>query len=294
MCLAAAAAAPAAPQQAAPLARLASLPDASPDGKQLVFCSERDSGQQELYLADVATGLCRRLTYSAEAEGVPAWTDGGKRIAYTVSHGDTTDLKTVAIDGSCTRTLLSCVAKEIKLSHSGRRAAYTVGSWRRNQIWVADVNGSHARAVTHSSAGYFNLAWSPDDRMVAVTHHDSTDALQIWLVNPDTVAKPRELVRLAASEGRPQWPAWSPDGKTIAFQAGTYVREDPAKSDGYVCVVDVASGVVKKLRTHPKLWLDETPSWLDRDHIAFQSTQTGALEIWVMRADGTEARQVTR
>ena len=272
----------------------APVPSASPDGKLLVFCSERDSGKQELYLADVATGLSRRLTSSDQAEGVPAWAEGGKRIAYTVSHGDTTELRTVALDGNNTRTLLSRVARSIKLSNSGRRVAYTVGSWTRNRIWVADADGTHARAVTDNSAGYFNMAWSPDDRMIAVTHDDSTGALQIWLVNPDTIAKPRELVRIPASEGRPQWPAWSPDGRIIAFQAGTYVRQDPAKSDAYVCVVDVAGGTVKKLRTHPKPWLDETPSWLDRDHIAFQSTQTGAFEVWVMRADGTGARPVTK
>ncbi len=285
---------PAAQPKPTPPARHASLPAGSPDGKQVVFSSDRDGRKQELYVADVATGLSRRLTYSDEEKGVPEWTEGGKRIAYTVSHGDTTELKTVALDGSGTRKLLTCVAKSIKLSNDGRRVAYTVGSWTRNRIWVADVNGSHACALTDSTNGFFNLAWSPDDRVLAVTHHDSTGSLQLWLVNPDTVAKPRELVRLPESEGRPQWPAWSPDGRTIAFQTGNYVREDPTKRDAYVCVVNVASGKVSKLRTHPRPWLDETPAWLDGDHIAFQSTQTGAFEIWVMKADGTEARRVTR
>jgi Tol biopolymer transport system component len=72
------------------------------------------------------------------------------------------------------------------------------------------------------------------------------------------------------------------------------VRDDPAKSDASICVVDVASGTVKKLRTHPKPFLDETPSWLDRDRIVFQSTQTGAFEVWVMQADGSGARRVTK
>jgi Tol biopolymer transport system component len=247
-----------------------------------------------LYVADVASGLSRRLTYSDEEKGAPDWTERGQRIAYTVTHGDTCELKTVAPDGGGTRTLLTRVAKSMRLSGSGQRVAYTVGSWTRNRIWVASADGSQARAVTDSSAGYFNLAWSPDERMLAVAHHDSTGALQIWLVNPDTVGKPRELVRLPASEGRPQWPAWSPDGGTIAFQAGNYVRDDPSKSDAYVCVVDVASGRISKLRAHPRPWLDETPSWLGRDHIAFQSTQTGPFEVWLMKSDGSAARPLTK
>ena len=156
------------------------------------------------------------------------------------------------------------------------------------------MDGTRGRAVTDSSAGYFNLAWSPDDHMLAATHRDSSGALQIWLVNPDGAAKPLELVRLPQSEGRPQWPAWSPDGTRIAFQSGTYVRDDPAKSDASICVVNVASGAVTKLRTHPEPFLDETPAWLDRERIVFQSTQTGAFELWVMQADGSGARRLTK
>jgi TolB protein len=260
----------------------------------LVFCSNRDGGKWELYIADAATGLSRRLTYSEEDEQAPAWTDGGQRIAYTVSHDDTTVLKTVAPDGSGTRTVLVRVANSIKLSSSGQRVAWTVGSWTRNRIWIANADGTHARATTDSSAGYFNLAWSPDDHSLAVTHRDSTGALQICLVNPDTAGRTRELVRLPASEGRPQWPAWSPDGKTVAFQTGSYVRDEPSKSDAYVCLVDLASGKVTRLRTHPRPWLDETPTWLDRDHIAFQSTQTGPFEVWVMKSDGSQARPLTK
>jgi TolB protein len=293
LCCCVATAASAAPPPAAP-ARHASLPAASPDGKELVFCSDRDGGKWELYIADMTSGLSRRLTYSDEAKAAPDWTDGGTRIAYTVTHGDTSVLRTVAPDGSDTRTVLARVANSLRLSASGRRLVYTVGSWTRNRIWVANADGTHARAVTDSSAGYFNLAWSPDERMLAATHRDSTGALQIWLVNPDTVARPRELVRLPAGEGQPQWPAWSPNGATLAFQAGISVRDDPSRSNAYVCLVDVAKGRIRKLRTHPRPWLDETPSWLDRDRIAFQSTQTGRFEVWVMKSDGSGARPLTK
>jgi len=210
-----------------------------------------------------------------------------------VERDDSVQVRSLAVDGSAMRTVFSARARTARLSNAGTRVAYTVGGWTRGRAYVANLDGSHPRALTDSTGGWFNFAWSPDDRMIAVTHLDTAQALQIWVLDP-AGGRPRELVRLAAGEGRPQWPAWSPDGRSIAFQAGTYVRDDPAKSDAYVCVVDAAGGAIRKLRRHPVPWLDETPSWLDARRIAFQSTQTGAFQVWIMNADGSGARQVTR
>jgi len=273
--------------------RLATLPAASPDGNSIVYCGERDSAHVDLYLVDTASGLSRRLTYSDDNWGPPFWLADGRRVAAVVNRGDSMEIRTLAVDGGGMRTVLAGRMRSARLSNAGTRVVSTAGGWTRGRVWVADVDGTHAQAITDSTAGWFNFAWSPDDRSIAVTRRDSTGALQLWLLDP-AGGHPRELVRLAAGEGQPQWPAWSPDGRTIAFQAGRYVREDPAQSDAYVCLVDVAGGAIRKLRRHPVPWLDETPSWLDAKRIAFQSTQTGAFQVWVMNADGTGARQVTK
>ena len=274
--------------------RLATLPAASPDGRTIAYCVVRDSTHTaDLFLVDAQTGIPRRLTYSDDDWGPPAWSADGRRVVAPVTRGDSVQIRALAIDGSGMATVFTALAKAVRLSNAGTRVVYTVGGWTRGRVWVASPDGTHARALTDSTAGWFNFAWSPDDRRIAVTRLDSTQALQICLLDP-AGGKPRELVRLPAADGRPQWPAWSPDGRSIAFQAGNYVREDPAKSDAYVCVVDVASGAIRKLRQHPKPWLDETPSWLDARRIAFQSTQSGAFQVWVMNADGSGARQITK
>jgi TolB protein len=194
-------------------------------------------------------------------------------------------------DGGGTRVRASLRARSLRLSSDGRRLVLTKGSWTRSRLGVANADGSGFRALTDSASAWYNLAWSPDDRWIAATRSDSTGSLRLWLLDPGT-GRPSELVRLAAA-ARPQWPAWSPDGRTIAFQAGASDSTGSAR-DVYIHTVDVATGRIRRLREHPRPMLDEAPCWLGAGSIVFQSTQSGAFELWVMRADGTGARRLTR
>jgi Tol biopolymer transport system component len=63
----------------------------------------------------------------------------------------------------------------------------------------------------------------------------------------------------------------------------------------HIWVIDVASGSATRLAPHAAPRLDETPSWFpDGKRLAFQSDRTGRMEIWTMKTDGTDPRQVTR
>ena len=63
----------------------------------------------------------------------------------------------------------------------------------------------------------------------------------------------------------------------------------------HIWVIDVASGHASKVAAHDAPRLDETPSWFPDDkRLAFQSDRTGRMEVWIMNADGTRPRQVTR
>ena len=79
----------------------------------------------------------------------------------------------------------------------------------------------------------------------------------------------------------------------LAFQL---VRDnvDPRERLSHIVLLDVESKAMTRLAEHGPGYSDEAPSWFpDGQHIAFQSDRTGAKEVWVMRADGTEARRVT-
>jgi Tol biopolymer transport system component len=277
-----------------PAPRNGSLPFVSPDGRWIAFCADRGGPVSQIYVIGADGSGEMRLTGSSEDKHTPDWSTDSKTVRYGSERGDTTALCAVPAMGGPSRVLMALRAKTIALSSDGRRAAWTVGEWTRNRIVVGAVDGTGARAITDSSAGYFNIAWSPDARQLAVTRIDTTHDLQVWVMDADG-SHSRALTHFPKSDGRPQWPAWSPDGKKVAIQSGSYNREHPELSDAYIWVIDVASGNPTRLTTHEKPRLDETPSWFpDGKRLAFQSDRTGRMEIWVMNADGTHQRQVTR
>ncbi len=267
-------------------ARHATLPAASPDGHTIAFASQRDS-TSELYLLEMANGLERRLTYSPADEGPPNWDANGTRVLYTLAAGDSLDLVATSPSGASLGRIARRRAKSIRLAPDGRALAWTDGSWTRNRIWVQDSTRARARALTDSTSAWYNLAWSHDGRMLAATRSDSSGALQIWVLPADG-KRARPLVVVAPEAGRPQWPAWSHDDRTIAFQLNA------SRDDAYVCTVDLASGQLTQLREHPTPILDEAPCWLGDDSLVFQSNESGAFELWAMHADGSGARRLTR
>ncbi len=59
------------------------LPSWSPDGKQLLFCSDRDHSEGEIYVMDIDGKNVRRLTTNTMFEETPVWTSNGKQILFT-------------------------------------------------------------------------------------------------------------------------------------------------------------------------------------------------------------------
>jgi Tol biopolymer transport system component len=273
-------------------ARNATLPAASPDGKLVAYCSERD-GVTDIFVVDVAMGISRRVTNTPEVEGPPAWADDGKSIVFTVARGDTTVLLSVPASGGMATTIVELPGvRSIELSNDGKKLAVTRGSWARSRLGVASRNGSMFRAFTDSSSAWYNLAWSPNDAAVAAARNDSTGTMTIVIVSAES-GRRNEMVRLPNGYGRPQWPAWSENGKTILFQAAGSAEGEPTERDVYIHKLDVKSKKITRLRAHDRPMLDEAPCWLDDKQIVFQSNQSGAFELWIMRADGTLAKQLT-
>ncbi len=86
-------------------------------------------------------------------------------------------------------------------------------------------------------------------------------------------------------------PQLSPDGKTVAFTVQTVDLEQNTKPK-QIYVVPTDGGTPHQITTQGTD--NERPQWSpDSKHIAFISNRSGSAQVWIMNADGSDARQVT-
>ncbi|MFI5207077.1 MAG: hypothetical protein ACHQX4_03575 [Gemmatimonadales bacterium] len=261
------------------------IPAVSPDGSLIAFLSDRD-GTENLYVIGADGTGERQLTHTGA--GLPRWSREG-RIRFAGQGPDSGTVFVISPDGGTPTAVANLAGRNPVLSPDGGQAAFLTGPWTSTVTAVANADGTAIRELAgggHTTA--WNSAWSPDGRRIAYTFGDSTRVLQVHIVNVDGTFD-HALTHMPPEEGSAQMPAWSFDGQRLAVQ----VSNGPSHR-GHIWIVDAATGEARKLAAHTEPYLDEVPAWFpDGGRIAFQSNRSGKMEVWVMNADGSGARQVT-
>ncbi len=229
----------------------------SPDGKHIVFGSERDAGDPEIYVMNVDGSNQRRLTRQPGDDSHPHWSPDGTRIVFN-SARTTPDLK----------------AEWTKQFH---------------EIFTMAADGSDVRQITRARTVSTYPQFSPDGKKIAFRRTldeagflwDLTLGMrnsEIFVMNADG-SNPVDVSKSASYDG---WPAWSPDGTTIVFSSN---RAGPANI-GQLYAVDPDGSNLRKLTDGPGSFVQ--PSWSrDGKHIyAFQHWETeefGNLAVFEVR-----------
>jgi Tol biopolymer transport system component len=261
-------------------------PSVSPDGSKIAFLSDRD-GAIDLYVISTDGTGETRLTQKIEAVGRPDWSSDGKAIRFASFANDTSRIYTIGPDGKNQKLLGSVPGRAATLSPDGTRVLYWTGTWTAVSLFVSGLDGSGKKQLTDGSGVAWNTRWSPDGKRIAFTGRDAQEVLHVYVMGADGSGL-RQVTHFAPSDGQAQVPAWSPNGRQLAVHAGD--RRLP----GHIWIVDTATGTARKLNPH-ETYLDEVPAWFpDGKRIAFQSNRSGTMEVWVMNADGSAQRQVTR
>ena len=175
-----------------------SAPRWSPDGKKLLFLSNRDGDEQQIYILRMEGGEAAQLTKGKASASEPAWSPDGKAIAYLAP-----DPKTEA--------------EEKKEEGQGRRTRVVDRDDKQARLRVIDVITKQVRALTEPIWRVEELAWMPDGQAIVVKATDRpavdrfTDRLYEVSVQD---AKIKELMAPRGPFGNIRV---STDGKGISF-----------------------------------------------------------------------------
>ena len=195
---------------------------------QVVFVSQADSSEGELYLLD-QTGTITRLTDNTRFENNPALSPDGKKVAF---HGGTSSLswswEIFILDletGVETKlTTNYAIDGHPDWSPDGSRIIFTSFSncagvsSSKAEICVMDVDGTNVSNLTNSSEDDADAEWSPDGSMIVFksTRNTQTSAREEIYVMDSDGSNVRKLTTTSGWESEHD-PSWSPDSKTIVF-----------------------------------------------------------------------------
>ncbi len=240
-----------------PLTRIGSRPAWSPDGKTLAFQSESspqvsDTASPALALSTLwrvaVDGTERRqLTRAGQPAGghaAPAFSPDGRRIAFSTSpQRETSEIWSVGIQGDDPIRMSSepSTSSDPAYAADGRSIYFSARSREVNALWQLPVsprsgkpNGPAVQIKNLGLASIRQLATSADGSKMAYAAIKTITNLWALPITSDFQAA-GEPVPLTHGTGRNNRPAFSPDGRRIAFdrwQHGLDVAIWTMSSDG--------------------------------------------------------------
>lgn len=205
---------------------------------------------------------------------------------YDVTTGKQLMASVYTKDSREARKIAHKIADDIIANLTGEKGVFNtriafVGNGTGNkEIYVMDLDGEGAEAVTQNGSINISPAWSPDGSAISyVSFKGGRPSVYIKDVGSGRVTK------LSTPEGTSLGASWSPDGKRLAL-----VISRGGNSDIYAINKD-GSGLT---RLTDNWGLDLSPSWSpDGKDIAFVSDRGGSPQIYIMESSGGNVRRLT-
>lgn len=197
----------------------ASSPRWNPDGSTIAFLGTRGEGKDlksQVWLLDRRGGEAQQYTNVKQGVSGFSWSPDGSKMLLMIRDPEPEEKDE---DGKKAK---KPDAKPFVIDRLQFKRDY-VGylDRRRSHIYLFDGEGD-PKQITSGDYDDGGAVWSPDGSRIAFTSKregdpDANNNSDIWVVSADMEQEEYPLTQVTQNKGSDTSPAWSPDGKSIAY-----------------------------------------------------------------------------
>lgn len=236
----------------------------SPDGRRIAYVVtkadlERSAYDSDVWIVDAEGKHDRQLTRARGADFRPRWSPDGRRLAFVSDRDGKNALWLIDPDGGEARKLVDppTPVRDFDWSPDGKSIAFirideptpeeekrakekddarAIGEGRKFvHLYLADATTGETRRLTKGDFSIWTFDWSPDGKRIAFDRGpglglDDMFRSDIYTVTIDG----GELRPLVQRRGFERSPAYSPDGKWLAFTTSDGVHDWLIEHDVHV------------------------------------------------------------
>jgi len=193
------------------------LPAVSPGGAEIAFTSYLRNNP-DLWIVAAGGGRARRVSKQPGLNTGASWSPDARSLVLTLSHEGNSELYRInAEDGRIQARLTNNPAIDSSPTYSpdGSQIAFVSNRQGSPQIFVMPASGGTPKRVTFQGKYNQTPRYSPrtDKPQIAFTGRDERGVFDIFILD----VKSGHVDRLTQGKGSNLDPAWSPDGRLVAY-----------------------------------------------------------------------------